>query len=74
MQGKAACIRPKVVGPFPGPYASRNYVHWTALFYIRLFIYLCFAVQLHVYLDFNGSVLCYRELSSHWLCLLVLNK
>jgi hypothetical protein len=27
MQGKAAYIRPKVVRPFPGPYASGNYVH-----------------------------------------------
>jgi hypothetical protein len=27
MQGKAAYIRPKVVGPFAGPYASRSYVH-----------------------------------------------
>jgi hypothetical protein len=29
--GKAAYIRPKVVGPFLGPCASRSYVHWAAL-------------------------------------------
>jgi hypothetical protein len=28
MQGNAAYIRPKVVGPFPGYCTSRNYVHW----------------------------------------------
>jgi hypothetical protein len=31
MQGKVAYIRPKVVGPFPGPCASESYVHWAAL-------------------------------------------
>jgi hypothetical protein len=33
MQGKVAYIRPKVVGPFPGSYASWSYVHRAALFY-----------------------------------------
>jgi hypothetical protein len=32
MLGKAAYIRPKVVGPFPGPCASGSYVHRAALF------------------------------------------
>jgi hypothetical protein len=32
MQGKSAYIKPKVVRPFPGPYASRSYVHRAALF------------------------------------------
>jgi hypothetical protein len=32
MQGKAVYIRSKVVGPFPGPCASRSYVHRAALF------------------------------------------
>jgi hypothetical protein len=32
MQGKAAYIRSKLVGPFPGPCASGNYVHRAALF------------------------------------------
>jgi hypothetical protein len=31
MQGKAAYIRPKVVRPFPEPYASRSYMHRAAL-------------------------------------------
>jgi hypothetical protein len=26
-------IRPKVVGPFPGPYTSGSYMHQTALFF-----------------------------------------
>jgi hypothetical protein len=30
MQGKAAYIRPKVVGPFPRPCASRSYMHRSA--------------------------------------------
>jgi hypothetical protein len=30
MQGNAVYIRPKVVGPFSGPYASGSYVHRTA--------------------------------------------
>jgi hypothetical protein len=32
MQGKAAYIRPKVVGPFPGLCTSRSYVHRAALY------------------------------------------
>jgi hypothetical protein len=32
MQGNATYIRPKVVGPFPGPCASGSYVHRDALF------------------------------------------
>jgi hypothetical protein len=36
MQGKTAYIRPKVAGPFPGPYASGNYMHRAALFYITI--------------------------------------
>jgi hypothetical protein len=32
MQGKAAYTRPKVVGHFPGPYASGSYVHQATLF------------------------------------------
>jgi hypothetical protein len=35
MQGKAAYIRAKVVGPFPEPCASGNYVHRAALFDIQ---------------------------------------
>jgi hypothetical protein len=31
MQGKAAYIRPKVVGPFPRPCASKSYMHRAAL-------------------------------------------
>jgi hypothetical protein len=31
MQGKVAYIRLKVVRSFPGPYASRSYVHQAAL-------------------------------------------
>jgi hypothetical protein len=31
MQGNAAHIRPKMARPFPGPYASRSYVHRAAL-------------------------------------------
>jgi hypothetical protein len=33
MQRKATCIRPKVIGPFPGPYTSGSYVHRAAFFY-----------------------------------------
>jgi hypothetical protein len=32
MQGKAAYIRPKVVGPFPKFCASRSYMHQAALY------------------------------------------
>jgi hypothetical protein len=32
MQGKAAYIRTKMVGPFPGPYARKSYVNRAALF------------------------------------------
>jgi hypothetical protein len=32
MQENTAYIRPKVVGPFPGPCASRSYVHPAALY------------------------------------------
>jgi hypothetical protein len=38
MQGKTAYIRPKVVGPFPGPCASGSYVHWAALFFYVILI------------------------------------
>jgi hypothetical protein len=31
MQGKTVYIRPKVVGPFPGPCADGSYVHRSAL-------------------------------------------
>jgi hypothetical protein len=34
MQGKTAYIRPKVVRPFSGPWASGSYVHWAALYYL----------------------------------------
>jgi hypothetical protein len=33
MQEKAMYIRPKVVGPFPGPYATGSYMHWAVLFF-----------------------------------------
>jgi hypothetical protein len=36
MQGKTVCIRPKVVGPFPGLYASGSYVHRAAPFTLVL--------------------------------------
>jgi hypothetical protein len=35
MQGRAAYIRPKVVGPFPGPCVSGSYVHRAAIFSLR---------------------------------------
>jgi hypothetical protein len=31
MQRRAACIRPKVIGPFPRPRTSGSYVHRAAL-------------------------------------------
>jgi hypothetical protein len=36
MQGKAVYIRPKVVGPFPGPCANGSYVHRAALFLLPM--------------------------------------
>jgi hypothetical protein len=33
MQGNVAYIRPKVVRPFLGPYASGSYMHRVVLFY-----------------------------------------
>jgi hypothetical protein len=36
MQGKTAYIRPKVVGPFPGPDASESYMHRAAPFFSLL--------------------------------------
>jgi predicted GTPase len=46
MQGKTGYIRPKVVGPFPGPCASGNNGHQVALFFHfsrirRRIVYLC---------------------------------
>jgi hypothetical protein len=32
IQGEAAYIRLKLVGPFPGPCASRSYMHRAALY------------------------------------------
>jgi hypothetical protein len=39
--GKAAYIRPKVVGPFPGPCASNSSVHWAALYDTIFFLKGC---------------------------------
>jgi hypothetical protein len=42
MQGNVAYIRPKMVGPLPGPCASGSYVHQAALFFkSHLFSELC---------------------------------
>jgi hypothetical protein len=45
MQGKVAYIRPKVVGSFPGPYASGSYVHRAALIIIIIIIFLYLPVE-----------------------------
>jgi hypothetical protein len=42
--GKTAYIRPKVVGSFPGLYASGSYVHRDALFIIY-FVMICFIAK-----------------------------
>jgi hypothetical protein len=39
MQRKTAYIKPKVVGPYPGPGASGSYVHRAALFYYYLYYF-----------------------------------
>jgi hypothetical protein len=44
MQGKAAYIRPKVVRPFPGHYASGSYVHLAALFFIVVVVGFIFVI------------------------------
>jgi hypothetical protein len=45
MQGNAVYIRPKVVGPFPGPCTSGSYMH-RAAHSVLLFLFLLFQVLL----------------------------
>jgi hypothetical protein len=73
MQGKAAYIRPKAVGPFPGPYASGSYVHRAAFFlmcfnfncnsgyetYEENFVSVLFSSCFSVFSSFSCSALCF---------------
>jgi hypothetical protein len=56
MQGKATYVRPKVVGPFPGPYASGSYVHRAALFR-ELFVLTLLLLNLRTALYFKSLFL-----------------
>jgi hypothetical protein len=46
MQGNTAYIRPKVVGPFPGPCANGSYMHRAALLNL-LYLILLLLVQIY---------------------------